>query len=176
MPSGVYRRKPWQTRFWERVEKKGPIHPTLGPCWVWTAGKHKFGYGVLSAGDLGFMTTHRLSWILNRGPIPDRRHVLHKCDNPSCVNPTHLFLGTHTDNMVDCVRKGRLRPGRPDNRGERNGQATLKIGHVKVILLALQQRPRPKGLVKTLAKKFRLSEQHVRRIGRGVAWKHVTSR
>lgn len=82
-------------RFWEKVDKNGPtpVHaPELGPCWVWTASLRAKGYGAFgytlngkTVQDRG----HRFSYALHVGPIPARAFVLHKCDNPACVNPTH---------------------------------------------------------------------------------------
>lgn len=79
-------------------------------CWGWS-GATTSGYGVLTRGRRGegFVLAHRLSWELHRGPIPDGLFVLHKCDVPECSNPDHLFLGTQTDNMSDCRKKGRHR-------------------------------------------------------------------
>ena len=106
--------RPWQQRFWKFVDKNGPIHPRLGTaCWVWTGSKHAFGYGLLTKEQSSrdyrapHTTTHRLSWELHNGAIPGALHVLHHCDNPPCVNPCHLFLGTQEDNMRDMFRKGR---------------------------------------------------------------------
>lgn len=78
---------------------------TQGGCWEWTGARNRDGYGA--TGILGATSAHRASWILHFGPIPAGMNVLHKCDNPPCVNPDHLFLGTHSDNMKDCWQKGR---------------------------------------------------------------------
>jgi len=74
-------------------------------CWEWTKGKRK-GYGAVYIGGKQ-CDAHRLAWELTNGPIPDGMHVLHECDNPGCVRPSHLFLGTHADNMGDMRKKGR---------------------------------------------------------------------
>lgn len=79
-------------------------------CWNWTKSKDSHGYGRIYKGGGGsreFLLVHRLSWLLFNGPISDDLCVLHKCDNPACVNPEHLFLGTHKDNMQDRDKKGR---------------------------------------------------------------------
>jgi hypothetical protein len=76
-------------------------------CWVWKGGKNKTGYGVFTFGKHGRTGAHRASWVFHFGPIPDGLWVLHRCDNPPCVNPAHLFLGDHDANMADKVAKGR---------------------------------------------------------------------
>ncbi len=88
-----------------------PMHRSVMPlphsgCWIWVAASDQNGYGSLRFGGKT-AKAHRVSWINNRGQIPDGMHVLHKCDVPACVNPDHLFLGTHRDNMRDMMRKGR---------------------------------------------------------------------
>jgi hypothetical protein len=84
-------------------------------CWLWNAKQDALGYGWMRIGHKkGVVPAHRVSWILFKGPIPQhngpkaRMLVLHKCDNPSCVNPDHLFLGTDADNCADRDKKGRL--------------------------------------------------------------------
>lgn len=94
-------------RFWNFV----PDQPGVD-CWEWHGGKMPSGYGTISvrnAGERRTVSAHRLLFFLCRGRIPNDLWVLHACDNPSCVNPSHLFLGTRTDNMRDASSKGRLR-------------------------------------------------------------------
>lgn len=94
-------------RFWSRVNKDGPtMRPELGPCWEWIAGKGRDGYGSIRSKGKS-VGAHRVSWEIHNGPILGGLLVCHKCDNPPCVNPDHLFLGTQRDNAKDSVAKGR---------------------------------------------------------------------
>ena len=87
-------------RFWRYVD-------TSGDCWIWT-GATNGRYGKISRGPgLGLVGAHRASWEIHFGPTPDGLWVLHRCDNPPCVRPDHLWLGTNQDNIDDKVAKGR---------------------------------------------------------------------
>jgi len=89
-------------RFWSRVDKSGD-------CWIWTGYRDRKTYGIVERRRDGRRETraHRWAWILTHGPIPDGLFVLHRCDNPPCVRPDHLWLGTTDDNMADMAAKGR---------------------------------------------------------------------
>jgi HNH endonuclease len=102
---------PLKTRFWEKVEK-------TDACWRWLATKNNKGYGMFYAGAANGSKdlAHRVSWILHNGPIPEGKNVLHRCDNPECTNPEHLFVGSHRDNMRDKHAKGRAYPASADRR------------------------------------------------------------
>ena len=110
-------------------------------CWLWKAGCFQNGYGQFRVGKKK-LKAHRVAWETEAGPIPDGMCVLHKCDNPRCVRFTHLFLGTHKDNAIDRMVKGRGATGKqhgmhtkPHKRspGEKNGAAKLTWEKVKTI-------------------------------------------
>ncbi len=129
-----------KAKFFSRVKK-------TNSCWIWMGSKLPHGYGMLRARWTGKKTmwrTHRYSWLIHRGVIPEGMCVLHRCDNPPCVNPRHLFLGTQADNNEDMRRKGRLINVGGDKhwtrlypdkvlRGEKNGMAVLTAEQVKEI-------------------------------------------
>ena len=106
---------PLADRFWSKVNKDGPIpahRPELGPCWVWTASRSKHGgYGQINVGASRPDFAHRVVWRLTYGALPADAVVCHHCDNPVCVRPAHLFIGTHAGNVADKVRKGRQQRG-----------------------------------------------------------------
>lgn len=109
--------------FWAKVDKSGE-------CWNWTAFKSK-GYGYIMCGWKNPVRAHRFSWVLHNGDIPDGMFVCHRCDNPSCVRPDHLFLGTPADNVIDMVMKGR-NVACP---GPKNGAVKLTPEQVRAIYL-----------------------------------------
>ena len=105
----------WEPRFWAKVARADG-----DACWQWTAGRFDTGYGAFTI-ERRTMKAHRVSYELAYGPIPDGAFVCHRCDNPTCVRPDHLFLGTPLDNARDRDVKGRG----ADRRGERAGAAKL---------------------------------------------------
>jgi len=116
--------KTLEERFWEKVDKSGD-------CWEWTASTSNCGYGNIYC-DGTMSLAHRVAWEINIGVIPEGACVCHTCDNPSCVNPNHLFLGTHVDNMRDMSNKGRANR-KPINQGEDQHKSKLTKGMVKMI-------------------------------------------
>lgn len=88
-------------RFWSRVD-------TSMSCWNWRGARSRFGYGKMVANGR-YVDAHRLSYMLTKGDIPEGMMVCHRCDNPSCVKPDHLFIGSPSDNMVDMASKKRRR-------------------------------------------------------------------
>lgn len=127
MPTGVYPRtiRSFEERFWKRVVKGEG-------CWLWTGRTNKKGYGQISINSKDVLA-HRASWEIANGSIPEDKDVLHKCDNPPCVRPDHLFLGTDHENMLDMWKKKR----HPSNKRESNGRAKLTETQVVEIRVAL---------------------------------------
>ena len=104
----------------ERLLAKADTSGGEDACWIWRAARHcEFGYGVLAVNRVS-KRAHRLSWEEYRGPIPTGMCVLHSCDNPMCINPGHLFLGTRQDNIRDMVNKGRQRSRGPREKSNAN--------------------------------------------------------
>ena len=146
-------------RFWSKVDRRGSDE-----CWPWLGGSvDKDGYGVFFRSEpRGNVRAHRMAWQIHHGH-PGAKLVLHKCDNRACVNPAHLFLGTHQDNQADKVAKRR------QARGERQGNARMTADIVRELRsmdgTGLSQR--------AMGEKYGLRQAQVSRILLRQSWKHI---
>lgn len=147
----------WPKRFSAKVRSGGPDE-----CWLWLASKLPSGYGFF--GWRGRVRlAHRVAWELDTGQEPPPwLCVCHRCDNPACVNPAHLFLGTKADNAADRDAKGR----QARQRGETNGKAKLTEAQV----LAIRAAP---GLLREIASDFGVTQQVISQIKRREIWRHL---
>lgn len=184
-----------EVKFWSKVDKNGPMMSHMDTqCWVWTAARSSTGYGAFTYANQ-LTSTHRISWILTNGPIPNRSLcVCHHCDNRSCCNPDHLFLGTRADNNADCVAKGRSAVGdkngsrkhperlirgsdhfsakHPERlaRGESNGMAKLTEDQV----IAIRALYASGGISqRSLAAKFGVTQPLIKGITKRQTWTHI---
>lgn len=143
-------------RFWKKVDKRSPQE-----CWPWQGCRNRKGYGEFNAP--GFRLAHRFSYISQYGPIPDGMLVCHKCDNPACVNPDHLFVGTPKNNSEDMTSKGR------QSCGEAHPDSVLTASQVAEI----RQRSAQDEPQILLAKEFGVSKATISSIVNHHRWKHL---
>lgn len=148
--------------FWEQVDK-------TSECWVWTGNKCRDGYGKIKVRSKT-VRAHRFSWELHFGPVPNGKFVLHNCpsgDNPSCVNPGHLWLGTNQDNVDDMFAKNRQNKAK----GEKHG---LQKYSTEVIQEALRRRKAGEKICR-IAESLGISASHMSGICRGRYWSHLVT-
>ena len=160
--------QPIEKRFWAKVYK-------TDTCWLWIGGTSPFGHGRIFVRYVNgrqriFTAAHRVSWILHHGPIPEHLLVLHRCDMPSCVNPEHLFLGTHQDNTTDMFAKGRWRLPRH----VRHGGAARKLTFDQA--RSIRQRIAAGEQQKDIARELAVSRSTISRIARDRTYAHEPSR
>ena len=129
-------------------------------CWFWIGGTDTCGYGIWNAH--GQRYAHRASYVKHKGEIPKGMHVLHSCDHPNCVNPEHLRLGTHQENMAELRAKGRAYGAK----GEANYSA--KLSEAQALSILADRRP-----ITAIAKEYGLTRASVTNIKKGVTWKHL---
>ncbi len=151
-------------KFWNKVDRRGDDE-----CWEWTAGKTGAGYGAFYYNRKQVLAS-RVAWELEHGPVPSGEHygttcVCHICDNPGCCNPNHLFLGTHSENMIDMYKKGRG----VDHAGERGGSSKLTNEDVAWIRMWLGLG----YLQKVIAGAFNVSESCIYSVSTGLSWSHI---
>lgn len=150
-----------------------------GPCIEYNGYCLPSGYGVLGLSRGARDYAHRLAYRLFVGPIPRGMYVCHHCDNPRCINPAHLFVGTAADNHLDCETKGRAKLPPLDVAGEKNPRAVLRASDVDDIRATADAARRPgmlrfrrgAGLVKALAVKYGVSQAMVRNVIQRRSWK-----
>lgn len=164
-------------RFWRKVNKSGPIPshaPQLGECWIWTAFCNPVGYGCFSIQKRG-IKAHRFSYVVAHGNIPDKMMVCHKCDNPSCVRPSHFFLGDHHDNMRDKRLKGRCAPGFQKGITLFSGER-CKCSKLTEESVILARKLRGDGLTfRAIAKMFGVHNSTILKAVSGENWKCVST-
>lgn len=154
---------PLEERFWPKVDREH-----ASGCWPWMGGIDAYGYGRIYW-QRRSQPAHRVSWQILRGPVPDGLEVCHDCpggDNPACVNPAHLWLGTHAENMADMRAKGRWFRAR----GEANGAAKLSEQSVREILADLAAGRRACDVARARAMPATL----VYELASGRTWRHVS--
>jgi hypothetical protein len=150
-----------EARFWQQVDRSQGDES----CWLWT-GPKRFAYGVFSLSTRRGTGAHRISWLIHNGPLAEGMHVLHKCDNPLCVNPAHLWSGTHQDNMRDRMVKNRTH--RPI--GELSSKCKLTADQVREIVKLLEA-----GYShRTIGKMYGVNSVNITAINRGKSWLHIT--
>lgn len=146
----------FRDKFWARVDK-------VGECWLWLAAKDPNGYGRVGRSSKVELA-HRVAYELETGDVLGTRHCMHKCDNPSCVRPTHLIAGTNYDNVQDCVRKGR------QPKGEKRAHSKLTPNKVRNI-----REYRRKGYsYQEIGKIFSIAHTTARRVALGITWNHIS--
>jgi hypothetical protein len=152
----LHRVPPLEERFWKSVKK------TDG-CWFWIAAASQDGYGEISIKGKN-VGAHRISWVLHYGEIPDGLWVLHKCDNPPCVRPDHLFLRTQKHNLADAASKARM------SSGSRHYKAKLTKEDVRLIRDWYATDTVSQSFI---AEKFAVDQTIISDIVRRKSWKHI---
>jgi hypothetical protein len=148
-------------RFWAKVEK------TDG-CWQWTGSRNSDGYGNFHDRGTHSTKAHRFIYERTYGEIPPGYNVCHRCDNPSCVRPDHLFLGTQADNMRDCQRKGRYSRA-TGQIGSAHHYSKLKESDIPII-----RSLRASGVTfKAIGQRFGVRDVTIQNIFNGHTWSHV---
>lgn len=144
-------------RFWSKVASR-----SVSECWPWLGGRSSCGYGSfrLTKTPNVKRAAHIVSWSLANGPVPAGYVVRHSCDNRPCVNPSHLVLGTHADNVADRVARGRSAVG------ERNGRARLTTAQALAILNSSED-------ARALALRYGVTHWTVNAIRNGESWRHL---
>ncbi len=160
-------------RFWAKIRTDDTeARPGLGPCWNW-AGALVEGYGQIDG-----IGAHRVSWEIHFGAIPEGQWVLHRCDNPRCCNPAHLFLGTSKENVADMVAKSRHSRGEAHSvrlRTERRPRGETVAGSrlTEADVPAIREAAAAGETQEALAARYGVAQPTIGRLLRGETWRHV---
>ncbi len=157
--------KPAVATIKQKIEEYSVPVPEAG-CWIWTRAVNNKGYGTVSVGNQKAKYAHRMYYSEFKGEIPDGMEVCHKCDTPACVNPDHLFLGTHHENMMDSSKKGRIRT--TPRSGTRHHKAVFDNESLKYIRTSKESN-------KQLAEKFGCCKATVVRAKKGQTYIQVAN-
>lgn len=149
-------------RFWNKVDKESEED-----CWEWTASK-RVGYGAFKLNNRTY-SSHRISFYLTNGEIPEGDMILHKCDNRSCVNPKHLYSGNRSDNTNDVIERSSWHPSQNADKGESAQNSKLS----KEDVIEIRERYDSGETQVELAKEFPVGQQHISDIVREKIWKHI---
>ena len=160
IPVGTRVRGTVEERFWKHVDKSGD-------CWTWTGSLKSEGYGRLGAGGKSgrYLCAHRVSYEIHHGEIPEGMVVMHSCDNPACVNPNHLSVGTYSENTQQACDKGRMKSLFLS--GEAHSGAVLTDDLVRKIRSSSLKNSQ-------LAREIGCSQNIISSVRLGKTWQHVT--
>ena len=142
------RPKPVSARFWSKVKK-------TRSCWLWTGSNDRKGYGRININARGVVFANRVSWVMANGDLPENTCVLHRCDNPACVRPKHLFVGAMTDNHKDMRAKGRM---------------FRKLTDAALADIRTGMSTRRHGFIARMARKHSVTKSAVWRVVHGKTW------
>jgi len=152
-----------EKRFWKYTDRR-----SSSECWNWTgpllnSGYSQLGVGSESNGTRAVRMGHRISWLIHFGEVPEEKMVLHKCDNRKCVNPNHLYLGTHKENMQDAYNRMTM------SRGEQHHNAKL----TKEKVIELRNRYADGESIRSLSRSFKLDRATVKAAAIRKTWRQV---
>ena len=157
MGNATTRRTDWGDRFLQHVDDSGD-------CWLWT-GALNHGYGWMAIAGTQMMT-HRVSYLLHHGDLPDGAAICHHCDNPPCVNPEHLYAGDQATNVADMVTRERL----VNPQGEAHGKARLTVDQVRTLRSMYAEGGATQVELSAI---YGINQAHISRIIRRKAWNHA---